>query len=102
MLLEALKPFRVNGRMVHPPERFETDSNPGADLVRNGLAVAIKMKKVPQNKAAPANAGKSPAVGSARPSLSLPAAPALPETTPTPSECGAKRPTLHLRRPRAE
>lgn len=105
MLVRAIKPFDKKD----PGTVFDTTSTHAAELIRNGLAVEHKMRQAPlnkaaptpQNKGAPADAGKAPDDGGDPPSSALPAVPAsLPPTSST-SASGA-RPTLRLRKPRVK
>lgn len=104
MLVKAIKPFdkKAVGQVFDATPIFANE------LIRNGLAVAHKMQSAPSNKAAPAaqnkgaDMGKAPADGEAPQSSASQAAPASLPPTASPSETGATRPTLRLRKSRAK
>jgi hypothetical protein len=107
MLVRAIKPHKAPHKMVQAGEVFDMNPALAAELIRNGLAVEHKMKTPPANKAAPtpqnkADAGKAPAAGEDQPLSASPVAQASPLPTPTPSDDGATRPILKLRKPRAK
>lgn len=104
MLVRAVKPFDKHS-VGHV---FDATPTRASELMRSGLAVAHKMQSAPSNNAAPAvqnkgaDMGKAPADGEAPQSSASRAAQASQPPTASPSEPGATRPTLRLRKSRAK